>query len=36
METNGTAKGEQYREAEQELLKVIEEVEGLEEGDLKG
>jgi hypothetical protein len=36
METNETAKGAQYREAEQELLKVIEEVEGLEEGDLKG
>jgi hypothetical protein len=36
METNGTAKGEQYREAEKELLKLIEEVEGIEEGDLKG
>ena len=36
METNGIAKGAQYREAEQELLKVIEEVAGLEEGDLKG
>ncbi len=36
METNETAKGAQYQEAEHELLKVIEEVEGLEAGDLKG
>ena len=36
METNETAKGAQYQAAEQELLKVIEEVEGIEEGDLKG
>ena len=36
METNETDKGAQYQAAEQELLKVIEEVEGLEEGDLKG
>jgi hypothetical protein len=36
METNETAKGAQYQAAEQELLKVIEEIEGLEEGDLKG
>ena len=36
METNETAKGAQYQAAEQALLKVIEEVEGLEEGDLKG
>jgi hypothetical protein len=36
METNETAKGAQYQEAEQELVKLIEEVEGLEEGDLKG
>jgi hypothetical protein len=36
METNETAKGAQYQEAEQELMKVIEEVEGIEEGDLKG
>ena len=36
METNETAKGAQYREAEQELMKLLEEVEGLEEGDLKG
>ncbi len=36
MGTNETTKGEQYQAAEQELLKVIEEVEGIEEGDLKG
>jgi hypothetical protein len=36
METNEAAKGAQYQEAEQELLNLIEEVEGLEEGDLKG
>ena len=36
METNETARGAQYQEAEQELMKLIEEVEGLEEGDLKG
>jgi len=36
METNETAKGAQYQAAEQELLKVIEEIEGIEEGDLKG
>ncbi len=36
METNETAKGAQYHEAEQELLKLLKEVEGLEEGDLKG
>ena len=36
METNETAKGAQYQAAEQELIKVIEEIEGLEEGDLKG
>ena len=36
METNETAKREQYQEAEQELMKLIEEVEGIEEGDLKG
>lgn len=36
METNEIAKGAQYREAEQELLKLLKEVEGLEEGDLKG
>ncbi len=36
METNETAKGAQYQAAEQELLKLIEEIEGLEEGDLKG
>jgi len=36
MTTNETAKREQYQEAEQELLKLIEEVEGIEEGDLKG
>jgi hypothetical protein len=36
METSETARGAQYREAEQELIKVIQEVEGLEEGDLKG
>jgi len=36
METNEIAKGAQYREAEQELLKLLEEVEGIEEGDLKG
>ena len=36
METNETAKGAQYQAAEQELLKLIEEVEGIEEGDLKG
>ena len=36
METNETAKREQYQEAEKELMKVIEEVEGMEEGDLKG
>ncbi len=36
METNETAKGAQYHEAEQELLKVLQEVDGLEEGDLKG
>ena len=36
METNETAKGAQYQEAEQELLKLLKEVDGLEEGDLKG
>jgi len=36
METNETAIGVQYQEAEQELMKLIEEVEGLEAGDLKG
>jgi hypothetical protein len=36
METNETAKGAQYQEAEQELMKLLEEVEGIEEGDLKG
>ena len=36
METNEIAKGAQYREAEQELLKLLKEVDGLEEGDLKG
>jgi hypothetical protein len=36
METNETAKGAQYQAAEQELMKLIEEVEGLEEGDLEG
>ena len=36
METNETAKREPYQEAEQELMKLIEEVEGIEEGDLKG
>jgi hypothetical protein len=36
MKTNERAKGAQYQEAEQELLKLIEEVEGIEEGDLKG
>ena len=36
METNETAKGAQYQEAEQELMKLIEAVEGIEEGDLKG
>jgi hypothetical protein len=36
METNETAKGEQYQEAEKELMKLIEEVEGIKEGDLKG
>src|SRR5579863_1018893 len=35
METNETAKREPYQAAEQELLKLIEEVEGMEEGDLK-
>jgi hypothetical protein len=36
METNEPVKREPYHEAEQELIKLIEEVEGLEEGDLKG
>ena len=36
METNETTKRAQYQEAEQELMKLIEEVEGIEEGDLKG
>jgi hypothetical protein len=36
METNETAKREQYQEAEKELMKLIEEVEGIEEGALKG
>ncbi|GAC1350940.1 MAG: hypothetical protein NVS4B9_35640 [Ktedonobacteraceae bacterium] len=36
METNETAKGTQYQEAEQELMNLIKEVERLEEGDLKG
>ncbi len=36
METNETATGAQYQAAEQELLKLIEEIEGLAEGDLKG
>src|SRR5438445_342378 len=36
METNEAAKGAQYREAEQELLKLLKEVDELEEGDLKG
>ena len=29
METNETAKGAQYQEAEQELMKLLEEVEGI-------
>jgi hypothetical protein len=36
METNERAKREQYQAAEQELVKLIEEVEGVAEGDLKG
>lgn len=36
METNESAKRAQYQEAEQELLKLLKEVDGLEEGDLKG
>ena len=36
METNETAKRAQYQAAEQELMKLLEEVEGIEEGDLKG
>ena len=36
METNETAKREQYRAAEQELLKLIEGVEEIKEGDIKG
>ncbi len=36
METNETAKREQCQEAEKELMTLIEEVEGIEEGDLKG
>jgi hypothetical protein len=31
METNETAKGAQYQAAEQELIKLIEEIEGLED-----
>ena len=36
METNEIAKGARYQEAEKELMKLIEEVGGIEEGDLKG
>ncbi len=36
METNERAKRERYQAAEKELMKVIEEVEGVAEGDLKG
>ncbi len=36
METNETATGAQYQAAEQELLQLIEAVEGIEQGDLKG
>jgi hypothetical protein len=36
METNERAKREQYQAAEQELLKLIEGVEEIEEGDMKG
>ena len=36
METNETTAGAQYQAAELALLKVIEAVEGIEEGDLKG
>jgi hypothetical protein len=35
METNETPKREQYQGAEQELIKAIEEIEGIEEGNLK-
>jgi hypothetical protein len=36
METNETSKREPYQAAEKELIKAIEEIEGIEEGDLKG
>src|ERR1700740_556725 len=36
METNERAKQEQYRAAEKEFLKLIEEVEGTAKGDFKG
>jgi hypothetical protein len=35
METNENAKKEQYQAAEQELIKLLERVEGIEEGNLK-
>lgn len=36
METNEPAKRERYQEVEKALLKLLEEIEEIEEGDLKG
>ena len=36
METSELAKRERYQEVEKELLKLVEAIEGIEEGDLKG
>jgi len=36
METSEPAKRERYQEAEKALLKLVEEIEEIEEGDLKG
>ena len=36
METSEPAKRERYQEVEKALLKLVEEIEEVEEGDLKG
>ena len=36
METNESTKRDRYQEAEKELMKLVEEIEEIEEGDLKG
>ena len=36
METNEPAKRDRYQEVEKELMKLVKEVEAIEEGDLKG